>query len=55
MSEKTFRKAGWLLSLTILFTGLLVMGGCAEKLTAEDIVAKMQEVVSSTNDAHALF
>ena len=54
MSEKTFRKAGWLLSLTILFTGLLVMGGCAEKLTAEDIVAKMQEAVSSTNDAHAV-
>jgi len=54
MSEKTFRKAGWLLSLTILFTSLLVMGGCAEKLTAEDIVAKMQEVVSSTNDAHAV-
>ena len=54
MSEKTFRKATWLLSLTILFTGLLVMGGCAEKLTAEDIVAKMQEVVSSTNDAHAV-
>lgn len=54
MSGKMFRTTGWLLALLALLAGLLVAGGCAEKLTAEDIVAKMQEVITSTNDAHAV-
>jgi outer membrane lipoprotein-sorting protein len=32
----------------------LVLAGCGQKMTAEEIVAKMQETVESTQDAHAV-
>jgi len=55
MSGKTRSKAaGLLLSLAVLFASLLITGGCAKKPTAEEIIAQMQEVVTSTSDAHAV-
>ena len=54
MSGKALRKVGWLLSLAVLLASVLVTGGCAKKLTVEEIVAKMQEVMTGTNDAHAV-
>jgi outer membrane lipoprotein-sorting protein len=44
--------------LAVLFTLLMVLGltltGCGKQMTAEEIVARMQETVDSTNDAHAV-
>jgi outer membrane lipoprotein-sorting protein len=54
MLERAIRKMVGLLLLVALLAGVLVTGGCAKKPTAEDIVAKMQEVMDSTDDAHAV-
>ena len=52
MSGKTRSKAAGLrLSLAVLFTSLLITGGCAKKPTADEIVAQMQEVVMGTSDS----
>jgi len=40
--------------LVVLLVLSLALVGCGEKLTAEEIVAKMQETVASTQDAHAV-
>ncbi|MFZ5919151.1 MAG: LolA family protein [Chloroflexota bacterium] len=49
MSRKTLMSLIGLVSLVVL-----TAGGCAQKPTAEEIVAQMQKVVASTNDAHAI-
>jgi outer membrane lipoprotein-sorting protein len=39
---------------TLLALLSLVLAGCGQRLTAEEIVAKMQETVENTQDAHAV-
>jgi len=54
MPRKPLIKAGWLLALVgVLFLTQAVCG-CIKKLTAEDIVAGMQETMNSTDDAHGV-
>ncbi len=53
MLDKTLKRVGWLLLLVSLLALALAASGCA-RMTAEDIVAKMQEVVENTDDAHAV-
>ena len=43
----------WIL-FSLLLALSLVLAGCGQKMTAEEIVAKMQETVESTQDAHAV-
>lgn len=52
MLGKTWARFGWL----ALMVGLLAwaMGGCAAKVTAEEVIAKVKEVVANTNDGHAV-
>jgi outer membrane lipoprotein-sorting protein len=40
--------------LGLMLVVILVLAGCGQKLTAEEIVAKMQETMESTEDAHAV-
>jgi outer membrane lipoprotein-sorting protein len=44
----------WLLVLSVVATLALLLSGCQPGPTAEEIVAKMQEVEASTEDAHAV-
>ena len=46
-------KRVWVLSALVLVTSLL-LAGCGQKITAEQIVAKMRETAASTADAHAV-
>jgi outer membrane lipoprotein-sorting protein len=46
------RKSLILLGLVLALS--LALAGCSQKMTAEEIVAKMQETVESTQDAHAV-
>ncbi len=48
MSKNIWLIGGLLLVLT------LALAGCGDQLTAEEIVAKMQETVDTTEDAHAV-
>lgn len=43
----------WLAFSLLLVLGL-ALAGCGKKITAEEVVAKMQETVESTKDAHAV-
>jgi outer membrane lipoprotein-sorting protein len=47
------RKRAWVLSSLVLVMSLL-LAGCGQKITAEQIVAKMRETAESTVDAHAV-
>ena len=42
------------IALSLLLVLALALAGCGTKITAEEIVAKMQETVDSTQDAHAV-
>jgi outer membrane lipoprotein-sorting protein len=44
----------WVVGLSILVMLSLFIGGCQSRPTAEEIVAKMQEVEASIDDAHAV-
>jgi outer membrane lipoprotein-sorting protein len=44
----------WLITLSVVATLALLLSGCQTGPTAEEIVAKMQEVEASTEDAHAV-
>jgi outer membrane lipoprotein-sorting protein len=46
-------RKNWIL-ISLLLALSLVLAGCSQKMTAEEIVAKMQETVESTQDAHAV-
>jgi outer membrane lipoprotein-sorting protein len=48
MGHRTFTLVGLLLVL------VLVLSGCGGGITAEEIVAKMEETIETTEDAHAL-
>jgi outer membrane lipoprotein-sorting protein len=54
MPGRTLMRIGWLLALVALLAGVLMTGGCAKRLTAKDIVTRMQETMGSTNDVHAI-
>jgi outer membrane lipoprotein-sorting protein len=41
-------------ALSLILALSLVLSGCGKKITAEEIVAKVQETVKSTQDAHAV-
>lgn len=43
----------WIL-LSLLLVSSLVLAGCGSRITAEEVVAKMQETVDSTVDGHAV-
>lgn len=46
---------GRFVSVTILLVAVVVaLAGCGQRITAEEIVAKMQETLESTRDAHAI-
>jgi outer membrane lipoprotein-sorting protein len=47
-------KKQWLIALSVLAMLSLLLSGCQTGPTAEEIVAKMQEVEASTEDAHAV-
>ncbi len=47
-------KKQWVVVLSVLATLALLLSGCQNGPTAEEIVAKMQEVEASTEDAHAV-
>jgi outer membrane lipoprotein-sorting protein len=47
-------KKRWLAGLSVLAVLSLLLAGCQSGPTAEEIVAKMQEVEASTEDAHAV-
>ena len=42
------------LAFSLLLVLSLALAGCGQKITAEEIVAKMQETVENTRDAHAV-
>jgi outer membrane lipoprotein-sorting protein len=44
----------WFIGLSVLVVIALLLGGCQRQPTAEEIVAKLQEVEASTEDAHAV-
>ena len=48
MKHRVWIAAGLFLVLS------LVLAGCGNRITAEEIVAKMQETVENTQDAHAV-
>ena len=54
MPRKPLTKAGWLSALVGLLLLTLTVCGCARKLTAEEIVARVQETMTSANDAHGV-
>jgi outer membrane lipoprotein-sorting protein len=47
-------KKQWVIVLSVVATLTLLLSGCQTGPTAEEIVAKMQEVEASTDDAHAV-
>ena len=47
------RTKKWM-ALSLLLALAVVLAGCGRQITAEEIIAKMQETVDSTQDAHAL-
>ena len=47
------RTKRWI-SFSLLLMVALALAGCGRQMTAEEIVAKMQETVDSTQDAHAI-
>jgi outer membrane lipoprotein-sorting protein len=47
-------KKRWLVVVSVLATLSLLLSGCQTGPTAEEIVAKMQEVEANTEDAHAV-
>ncbi len=47
-------KKQWIVVLSVMATLSLLLSGCQTGPTAEEIVAKMQEVEASTEDAHAV-
>ncbi len=53
MPRRLIKACGPLVLIGALFLALVTCG-CAKKLTAQDIVARMQEVMSATNDAHSI-
>lgn len=42
------------IALSLFLVLALTLAGCGEQITAEEIVAKLQETVESTQDAHAI-
>jgi outer membrane lipoprotein-sorting protein len=44
----------WFIGLSVLIAISLLLGGCQRKPAAQEIVAKLQEVEASTEDAHAI-
>jgi outer membrane lipoprotein-sorting protein len=54
MPRKPLIKARWLSALVGVLLLTLTVYGCARKLTAEEIVARMRETMTSTNDAHGV-
>jgi outer membrane lipoprotein-sorting protein len=44
----------WFIGLSVLVVVSLLLGGCQRRPTAEEIVAKLEEVETSTEDAHAV-
>jgi outer membrane lipoprotein-sorting protein len=44
----------WCIGLCVMMVFSLFLGGCQDRPTAEEIVAKMQEVEASIEDAHAV-
>jgi outer membrane lipoprotein-sorting protein len=44
----------WFIGLSVLVVISLLLGGCQRKPTAEEIVAKLEEIEASTEDAHAI-
>jgi outer membrane lipoprotein-sorting protein len=42
------------IALSLLLVLALILAGCGREMSAEEIVAKMQETVDSTQDAHAI-
>lgn len=44
----------WFIGLSVLVAISLLLGGCRNQPTAEEIVAKLKEVEASTEDAHAI-
>jgi outer membrane lipoprotein-sorting protein len=44
----------WLIGWSVLVMVALLLGGCQRQPTAQEIVAKLQEVEASTEDAHAI-
>lgn len=44
----------WFIGLSVLVVVSLLLGGCQRRPTAEEIVAKLEEVEASTEDAHAI-
>lgn len=44
----------WLIGLSVLAAISLLLGGCQNRPTAEEIMAKMKQVKASTEDAHAI-
>jgi outer membrane lipoprotein-sorting protein len=44
----------WLIGLSVLAVLALLLGGCQKQPTAQEIVARLEEVEASTQDAHAV-
>ena len=44
----------WFIGLSVLVAISLLLGGCQKQPTAQEIVAKLEEVEASTEDAHAI-
>ena len=44
----------WFIGLSVLVVISLLLGGCREQPTVEEIVAKMKEVEASIEDAHVV-
>ena len=47
------RTKRWI-AVSLFLTVALILAGCGQQITAEEIVAKMQETVDGTQDAHAI-
>jgi len=54
MPRKPLIKVGWLSALVGVLLLTLTVYGCARKPTAQEIVARMQETMTSTSDAHGV-
>ena len=47
-------KKRWFIGLSVLAVIALLLGGCQKRPTAEEIVARLEEVEASTENAHAI-